>query len=136
MTLPIRIQRKRTKGYDMQAESRAINGLECVYVGRPSVFGNLSACVYPNCKLDPDNCNGWCCVKGYREYVLSGLEDRPSRGGTFNVVCDASEGYPYRTRLIKNLPRLRGKNLACFCRLDQPCHADVLLELANKQDKE
>lgn len=26
---------------------------------------------------------------------------------------------------------LRGKNLACWCRLDQPCHADVLLEIAN-----
>jgi hypothetical protein len=26
---------------------------------------------------------------------------------------------------------LRGKNLACFCPLDQPCHADVLLEIAN-----
>ena len=30
------------------------------------------------------------------------------------------------------LHELRGKNLACFCRLDQPCHADVLLELANE----
>jgi hypothetical protein len=28
---------------------------------------------------------------------------------------------------------LRGKNLACWCRLDQPCHADVLLELANER---
>lgn len=27
---------------------------------------------------------------------------------------------------------LRGKNLACWCRLDQPCHADVLLRLANE----
>ncbi|WP_435011731.1 DUF4326 domain-containing protein [Tundrisphaera lichenicola] len=26
---------------------------------------------------------------------------------------------------------LRGKNLACYCPLDQPCHANVLLELAN-----
>lgn len=26
---------------------------------------------------------------------------------------------------------LRGKNLACFCKLGEPCHADVLLELAN-----
>lgn len=26
---------------------------------------------------------------------------------------------------------LCGKNLACFCPLDQPCHADVLLEEAN-----
>jgi hypothetical protein len=27
---------------------------------------------------------------------------------------------------------LRGKNLACWCKPDQPCHADVLLELANQ----
>lgn len=27
---------------------------------------------------------------------------------------------------------LRGKNLACWCPLDKPCHADILLELANK----
>jgi hypothetical protein len=27
---------------------------------------------------------------------------------------------------------LRGKNLACWCPLDQPCHADVLLEIANR----
>ncbi len=26
---------------------------------------------------------------------------------------------------------LRGKDLACWCPLDQPCHADVLLGLAN-----
>jgi hypothetical protein len=26
---------------------------------------------------------------------------------------------------------LRGKDLVCWCPLDQPCHADVLLELAN-----
>jgi len=28
---------------------------------------------------------------------------------------------------------LRGKNLACFCKLDEPCHADVLLDLANAE---
>ena len=27
---------------------------------------------------------------------------------------------------------LRGKNLACWCALDMPCHADVLLEIANR----
>ena len=27
---------------------------------------------------------------------------------------------------------LRGKNLACWCPLDEPCHADVLLRLANE----
>lgn len=30
---------------------------------------------------------------------------------------------------------LVGKNLACWCALDQPCHADVLLELANTPDQ-
>jgi hypothetical protein len=26
---------------------------------------------------------------------------------------------------------LKGKNLACWCPLSQPCHADVLMELTN-----
>ena len=34
------------------------------------------------------------------------------------------------------LEKLRGKNLACWCALDAPCHADVLLELANKPEGE
>lgn len=27
---------------------------------------------------------------------------------------------------------LRGKNLACWCPLDEPCHADILLKMANQ----
>lgn len=34
----------------------------------------------------------------------------------------------------KFLEPLRGKNLACWCRLDQPCHADVLLEFLEKEE--
>lgn len=30
------------------------------------------------------------------------------------------------------LDELRGKDLACFCKEGDPCHADVLLELSNK----
>ena len=30
-----------------------------------------------------------------------------------------------------DLAPLSGKNLACWCAPDHPCHADVLLELAN-----
>lgn len=43
----------------------------------------------------------------------------------------------YRIRLEEtpeNFPpiaNLRGKDLACWCPLDQPCHADVLLRIAN-----
>lgn len=31
-----------------------------------------------------------------------------------------------------DLEPLKGKNLACWCPLDKPCHADILLEEANK----
>jgi hypothetical protein len=34
----------------------------------------------------------------------------------------------------KDFAELRGKNVACFCALDQPCHGDVILERANKKD--
>jgi hypothetical protein len=32
----------------------------------------------------------------------------------------------------KHRTRLQGRDLACFCPLDQPCHADALLEWANR----
>jgi hypothetical protein len=38
---------------------------------------------------------------------------------------------PFTHDLIRS--ELGGKNLACWCPLDQPCHADVLLELANPE---
>lgn len=28
--------------------------------------------------------------------------------------------------------QLGGRNLACWCRLNEPCHADVLIEMANQ----
>lgn len=37
---PVRIQRRRTAGYDMQAVSRAINGLPCISVTRRGRWGN------------------------------------------------------------------------------------------------
>lgn len=58
-----------------------------------------------------------------------------------SVVEDAAEAVAlYRRLLVANmlgddqvdaLLKLRGKNLACWCKPDAPCHADVLLELAN-----
>lgn len=40
-----------------------------------------------------------------------------------------------RSNLIgaRDLTELRGKDLACWCPLDQPCHADVILEIANAE---
>jgi Domain of unknown function (DUF4326) len=34
--------------------------------------------------------------------------------------------------LLAQLPGLKGKRLACYCTLDEPCHADVLARLANE----
>lgn len=36
--------------------------------------------------------------------------------------------------LLASLPELRGKNLVCWCS-PLPCHADVLLELANRNNR-
>jgi hypothetical protein len=52
--------------------------------------------------------------------VLSGKQCAP------NAHPDSYVG-----RIIRDAHNLRGKNLACWCPLDEPCHADVLLELAN-----
>jgi len=40
---------------------------------------------------------------------------------------------PEQADLVAEVRReLRGKDLACWCPLDQPCHADVLLKIANR----
>lgn len=35
--------------------------------------------------------------------------------------------------LLQDLPELKGKDLICWC-APYPCHGDILLELANKED--
>lgn len=36
-----------------------------------------------------------------------------------------------RKLILANLDQLRGHDLCCWCKLGAPCHADVLLRLAN-----
>lgn len=38
---------------------------------------------------------------------------------------------PFTERRVRE--ELAGKDLACWCPLDEPCHADVLLRMANAQ---
>lgn len=123
--MPVRIQRKRTKGWRMPEGAR--------YVGRGSAWGNPVVCTAHGCELKPcDCCEPYrCCVKVFREFITSGIEGRPSATGSFVIACDALDGYPYRNEMVRRLPELRGKDLACWCSLDKPCHADVLIELAN-----
>jgi hypothetical protein len=103
MSAPKRIQRKRTKGWRMPADA--------VYVGRPTRWGN------PFREGDYD---------GARFMGISRAE----------AVAKFDK---WMERLRWDLPELAalrrelgGKDLACWCPLDKPCHADVLLRLANE----
>jgi len=103
MCAPVRVQRTRQKGFKLS--EAAGNDLETVYVGRGSVWGNPY-------KADE-------CEDGAKGAVRC-----------FEIlVNDSDENDSYNVNMIRR--QLAGKNLACWCRLDQPCHADVLLELAN-----
>jgi len=39
----------------------------------------------------------------------------------------------FRNQLKEHIDELQGKNLACWCSKDGPCHADVLLYIANEK---
>lgn len=52
-----------------------------------------------------------------------------SLGGHWNNHLGVK--FSLRQPILEALEQLRGKDLVCGCPIDQPCHADVLLELAN-----
>ena len=113
---PIRIQRKRSKGWKVPPDT--------IYVGRGSSFGNpfradeCRAAGYSGTDAEISER----CVEAFRGWL----------GPFWRNNWDGRVSELARESLFKNLHKLRGKNLACWCPLDQPCHADVLLELANK----
>ena len=79
-------------------------------------------------------------TKGWRMPENTVVVARPTKwGNPFRSDNVARDVFNYKLRClgisqIKTgaFAELRGKNLACWCRLDQECHADVLLELANR----
>lgn len=106
--MPKRIQRKRTKGWRMPEGA--------VYVGRPSRDGNefrigddLSYYLGPGA----ERATAQQCVDLHRAQLEAAIAADPQAGELMAA-------------------RLRGKDLVCWCPLDGPCHADTLLELANK----
>jgi hypothetical protein len=70
-------------------------------------------------------------VRLYRDWLILGKQ-APA------LMC----GGPYRellqqrTEILQCLPELAGRDLVCWCPLDAPCHADVLLELVNREPRE
>lgn len=52
--------------------------------------------------------------------------------GLIDGRWDGLEDTPDHPTLDEIRAELAGKDLACWCSLGDPCHADVLLELANR----
>ena len=106
--MPKRIQRKRTKGWRMPEGT--------VYVGRPTKWGNPFVAGQ---KIPAE----WVPVVG--------------RAVVATDAAHAVELFRKHARFPAavgpEIRKLRGKDLACWCPLDQPCHADVLLALANRE---
>ena len=128
--MPIRIQRRHIKGW------RAPEG--AVYVGRGTKWGNPCTQVrYP--ALDGSE---W--EREGRLGKTSGQHHgfvHPDKTVTSHLVKDATreqavamfrdwlDQCPSLADAVRT--QLAGRDLLCWCPLDEPCHADVLLALAN-----
>ena len=90
----------------------AANGLPIVCVSRPGKWGNPFSALLAHVRGEQKAALRAASVAEFRAAVLAG---------------DAALGFA-----LEDVKReLRGKNLACWCPLSEPCHADVLLEIAN-----
>ena len=102
MTRPIRIQRSRQK------KQISPNSLPIVYVGRPTKWGNPF-------KVGDEGIPA-------REVAVALYKDWIGNRSSIKQIPPTKEE-------IKK--ELAGKNLSCWCSLDGPCHADILLKIAN-----
>jgi hypothetical protein len=66
--------------------------------------------------------------QGYLGAVHHALPDSLTLRGAAELARDMAER---RAVILRRLPALRGRDLACYCKPGCPCHADVLIELAN-----
>ncbi|MFC6489691.1 DUF4326 domain-containing protein [Nitratireductor sp. GCM10026969] len=131
MIRPVRLQLSRKKGFDLQAHSQGANGLPAVNVARPSRWGNPYAVGAP----DPFRPIGnWMSQERAVELYRRGIELRFVTV-PFTRLTPEERGDKYHSFGAHSVEevshQLRGKNLACWCKPGEPCHADVLLELAN-----
>ncbi len=107
--IPVRVQRKRIKGWRMPKNT--------VYVGRGSKWGNPF-------KLG-EHGDAQQCVNKYINYLLP-YTHRPPNNTIGDILLSEA--------VMKTIQSdLRGKNLACWCEEGTVCHADWLLKIANEK---
>lgn len=121
--MPERIQLRRTKGF------RKPEG--AIVVARPTKWGNPFKIGEG---VTPEDTDLW-------PYIFRTLPGQ-HRGMPWSrlAVHDrqlAVDAFTWwlieQPDLMCSLDEIRGRDLACYCPLGQPCHADVLLELANQE---
>ena len=134
MSTPYRIQRQRTKGCRMAENT--------VYVGRGTKWGNpfrvddglnlttldLTESVEGRPFRYPVKESMTAVISPELAVDLYSVLLRWRHVGMSPALRDLPMASQVRTELA-------GKNLACWCPLDQPCHADVLLEIANREEE-
>jgi hypothetical protein len=116
-----RIQRKRTKGWKMPPNT--------LNATRPGKFGN-PFWVGMYVKLG-DGKNGMtytACVD--KRYATSAYTYIDTTQQAVDMYREYRRRYPLSDEMLAKLRAAEW--IACFCPLDQPCHTEVLLEIANK----
>ena len=82
-----------------------------IYVGRPTKWGNP----WPIGRPGPDG-----------EVMASAV----AAVARYAAAIGVESGVPNRDEIGREL---RGRDLVCWCRLGRPCHADVLMKVANDE---
>ena len=120
--MPVRIQLSRKKGWRMPPNT--------VKVSRPSKWGNPFAVWrdHDGKWFVSDGPCHWPVASKAEGLALAVDKHAEQMRARYNVAV-----YGAATDLLELQRELRGKNLACWCNLDHPCHADVLLEIANAE---
>jgi hypothetical protein len=117
---PIRVTLSRAKGWKMPPNTVKVD--RSTDWGNPYVKGDYLAKGPFAGTTVRDNAHA---VEIYRAWALEALKG--------NALPDPRTGYtPTAFDIWHKIASLRGKNLACWCKTGEPCHADVLLELANR----
>jgi hypothetical protein len=112
---PRRVQLSRAKGWRMPPNT--------VKVDRTTRWGNPFLPGRDGTQADCVEAYGWLAGEPADVVRMSRMTVPP--GGLAATVKVLSE-------LVADPEILRGLNLACWCALDEPCHADVLLRVANR----
>lgn len=112
---PVRLQRSRRKGSKLVSP----NGLPVVCVSRGTKWGNpFKASDFMGEDGKPGNKR--LAVERFRLWLHGCYFYETDLNIRLKIVLDS-------------IGELRGKNLACWCKIGEPCHADVLLEIANEE---